>query len=248
MAHIGVIQALCEQGVEVHRFAGTSAGALVGVMAAAGCSVEDMLSFWMDHNPFRLKHLAFSLTGLIDTAGYADILRHYVSADRFEDLPRPITVALTSMLAGEARYVSEGPLWPLIMGTAAYPMVFEPVAHEGELYLDGGIVDNLPASAIRPHCDVLIGVNVSPKRAMVAEELDDPLAVMQRLLEIKIGVSTERAAAVCDLMIVPQYIKGYGAFDTSAWNMLEVYRAGLEAGRAAMGRVKALIQQAATPT
>ena len=115
VAHIGVLKALRDDGIHVTHFAGTSAGALVGVMAAAGCSDDEMLAFWTDSQPFRIRHLAMRATGFFEATSYVDVLKDYVKYERFEELPCRLSVAVTAMVEGKIRYFSEGPLWPIVL-------------------------------------------------------------------------------------------------------------------------------------
>lgn len=244
LAHVGVLQALRENGVDPVHFSGTSAGALVGAMAAADCTIDQMLDFWLTTKPFRVAKIAASgslLTrpGIFRPETYVDDLKRYVPFERFEDLPRRLSVTVAAMLAGEGRVIDAGPLWPIVMASAAFPLAFSPVPLDDEMYMDGGIIDNFPVQPVRATCDVVIGVDVSSQRSFTAEHLSTVRGIIERLMDLGFGADSAEQGAACDVCICPEGANDYGSFDTGA--MLDLYQLGYQAGCKAMPAVRAAL-------
>src|SRR5207302_9932897 len=76
--------------------------------------------------------------------GLRRLIDRALTFERFEDAPVPFQVVATSLRTGRERWFSEGPLLDPILASAALPGVFPPVEIEGELFIDGGVVDNVP--------------------------------------------------------------------------------------------------------
>lgn len=241
VAHVGVLQVLQEAGIRVDRYAGTSAGALVGVLAAAGSSINEMLDFWLDSNPFAFRNMApFRKPGLFESRRYVGLLRRFVRQERFEELETPLTVAVTAMLRGEVEYVSRGPLWPIVVASAAFPMVFSPVEVGDERYMDGGIIDNLPVAPIHKRCDVILGINVSPRRQPEPSALARQFGVLERVVDLTFRAQAGAAERDVDVLVVPEGIGSVSTFDRNGG--LEVYESGVDAGRKMLPTLRAALQ------
>ena len=241
LAHLGVIRALREHNIRISHFSGSSAGALVGVMAAADCSMEDMLDFWTETNPLSIRHFAFGEPALFHTLDNMDTLKKYVQVETFESLPHRLTVCATAMLSGQLRYFSTGPLWPIVLASASYPIVFSPVEWEDEIYMDGGIINNFPVEPLRDDCDIIIGVDVDPHRTITKEDLKTYSDIMVRVMDLRFQTEAGVQAQYCDVLIQPPNIHFYSAFQTGA--MLEIFQLGYEAGLSALPEIRAKISE-----
>ena len=142
MAHIGMIQALNEFGISSHAVSGTSVGALIGALYANGNSVKEMLQFFKETPLFRYHFMTILKPGLLDTERYFDLLAKYLPDNSFETLERKLYVIATDLQKGDEKIFSEGELIKPLLASAALPPVFSPVAINGRLYADGGIMNN----------------------------------------------------------------------------------------------------------
>ena len=239
LAHIGIIKALREHGIIIDHFSGVSAGALVAAMAAADAGIDDMLDFWTETDPFSLRHFAFGEPAIFHSLDYVDPLRNIIKHDTFESLPHRLTVWVTAMLSGKLRSFDSGPLWPIVVASACFPLVFSPVSWEGEVYMDGGIMDNFPVEPLADTCDFIIGVNVDPHRSIPQEDLKSMRDIVERVMDLRFKGDAEEKARQCDVIIYPPRIDLYRTFDTGA--MLEIFQLGYEAGVNAIPEIKAKI-------
>ncbi len=222
IAHIGVIRALLEHGIDPHWVAGTSAGAIVGALFAHGYTPAEMLGFFRVTNPYRLTNVAFGKPGIWDSEKYVPAFRRYFPHDSFEGLKRRLRIVATDLLAGEPRIFESGPLVLPVLASSSVPMVFSPVAIEGRLYGDGGIIDNFPVQLLEDRCDAIIGVHVSPLHEVKVDELGTSLAVLERALDVGMFNKSRANFARCDAVVLPQDVAQYGMFETKKFPEIEV--------------------------
>jgi len=168
-AHLGVIQALREAGVEIDQVAGTSIGAVI----AAGIALEwnDLELYtaykrsFVDTNPLNDYTLPF--VSLVAGRKAARLLRHEYGDRDIEDLPMPYFCVSSNLTRAESHVHSEGLLWRALRASIAIPGVLPPVFENGEVLVDGGVIDNLPVNLMRPrHFGPVIGVDVAGEQAL----------------------------------------------------------------------------------
>jgi NTE family protein len=213
LAHAGVLRALTEEGIEPECIAGSSSGALIGALYAAGYDCEKTLAFFDDTNPFRFSRLALRKPGFFDSEKILHDLERWFPEDSFEALEGRLFVAVTDLIAGRLEIFSSGPLiWPLL-ASATVPMVFTPRPQSGRLFVDGGVLDNFPIEPLVGECEVILGVYASPLREVAISEFGTSLAVTQRALEIGRYDASRRKFALAGLVLCPPALTRYGTFD-----------------------------------
>lgn len=242
IAHIGVLRALLERGIQPSCVAGVSAGALVGALYAAGYSPPKMLEFFQSTEPFRLANVAFAKPGIWDTAKFVPAFRRYFPDDSFEALPRRLIILATDLLRGEGRVFDRGRLILPLLASSSVPMVFSPTEIDGCWYGDGGIVDNFPVRLVADCCDLILGVHVNPMREVSPAELGSSLAVIERALEVGMFVKAREDFSRCELVIHPPNMVRFGLFETK--RIVEIEAAGYEAAMARMPEIERLVKVA----
>lgn len=144
-AHIGVLRVLERHGVVPHVIAGTSMGAILGALYAAGHRADELFEIADDLSWRDLIDLSLS-AGLLKGEKLHDFLEEHLP-EHFEELEIPFAVTTTDIETGEQAVFLEGPLVPAVRASACYPGAFEPVRFQGRTLADGGIVNNLPVEA-----------------------------------------------------------------------------------------------------
>lgn len=144
-AHIGVLRVLERHGVVPHVIAGTSMGAILGALYAAGHRAEELFEIADDLGWRDLIDLSLS-AGLLKGEKLHDFLEEHLP-ETFEELEIPLAVTTTDIETGEQAVFLEGPLVSAVRASACYPGAFEPVRFHGRTLADGGIVNNLPVEA-----------------------------------------------------------------------------------------------------
>ena len=201
ITHLGILKALEEFGVSIHCISGTSVGAIIGALYAAGNSPDKILDIIIKTHFFRSIRPAWTLKGLLSMDSLYTILLKYFPDNTFQSLSIPLTVAATDIQKGKSTYFSDGELVPALMASSCVPAMFNPVTFNGGLYVDGGIMDNLPTKCIRNQCDFLIGLHCNP----INSEFDarNFRNVIERTLLIAINGNTMASKDLCDLLIEP---------------------------------------------
>lgn len=226
LAHVGVIQAMQERGMEASVVSGASAGAIVGALYAQGMTPDEMLDFFYHTEIFRWSNYTWFKPGLIDTDKFYGIFKKHMPEDDFESLSKELFVVTTDILHGKPRVFSEGPLIKPVLASAAFPVVLSPVEIEGVLYSDGGIVNNFPIELIRDKCKTLIGVYVNTPKTLKAEELDSTLAVLERAYHLNIAHQSLSKLPRVDVPITPSRLVEFNTFDTR--HLKDIYEIGYE--------------------
>lgn len=213
MAHIGVIEALKERGIEPRVVSGSSVGALVGALYANGNSAEDMLSFFKETPLFRYNFLAISKPGLIDTDKYISIFKRYFPADSFESLEKELHVVATDLQNGEERYFNQGQLILPLLASAALPPVFSPVDYDGVLYADGGIMNNFPIEPVIDRVDYTLGSNVSIVSQLKGSDLKNAIQLTGRVTGLMIYAINRKKLERCNLVFEAKALEKIGLLD-----------------------------------
>ncbi len=151
LAHIGVIRALEEAGIKIDLVAGTSIGALIGSVYAAGrldAIERDYLAFdWKKIGYFF--DVVFPRSGLIDGKKVADFVLNYISTKEIETLLKPFQAVATDIGTGDEIIFKEGDVVEAVRASIAAPGIFTPVRIGERILVDGGLVNPVPVSVVR---------------------------------------------------------------------------------------------------
>ena len=161
-AHLGAIKALNEKGIFPDVISGTSAGSIVGVFTASGKTPEEILKIFKKGWFFQYTKLHLPVDGLLKLDGLKEIIQKRISAKNIEDLKIPFFVAVSNLNKGKVEYKNKGPLGEYVLASSSIPILFAPVKINGELYADGGLMDNIPIEPIKHDCEQIIVINISP--------------------------------------------------------------------------------------
>lgn len=219
VAHIGILKALDEMGVSIQMIAGTSAGSLVGCLYAAGLKPDEIFQVVKSLSLIKSVRPAWALTGLFNLEGLKELLHKNIPLNSFESLKLPLVVTATDIRKGQAHYFSSGELYPAVLASCSIPALFNPVAFDGNLYVDGGLTDNLPVKPIREQCDFIIGCHCNH----VSSDFDvkNIKLVVERSLLIAIHSNTQYSKSLCDVIIEPPRMDRFSVLDLS--KVQEIY-------------------------
>lgn len=174
-AHIGVIEELEAQGYAIRSIAGSSMGALVGGMHAAGRL--DAFRQWalplQRYDVLRMIDWTWRGGGFIKGERVSSLLRQMIGDVRIEDLPIAYTAVAVDLDAQREVWFSRGPLFDAIRASIAIPTVFRPHHHDGRLLVDGGLLNPLPVSpTLRDRTDATIAVDINGAAETFGDERD----------------------------------------------------------------------------
>ncbi len=157
-AHIGVLKALDEEGIEVGMIAGTSIGALVGGCYLAG-KLDELESFARSLTMRRIAGLldfAIGGGGLFGGLRLTKRMQEHLKDMTIESLNRPFVAVAAEVNTGHEVWIGQGSLITAIRASYALPGIFEPVKCNNRTLIDGAIVNPVPVSVCRAHEQQLV--------------------------------------------------------------------------------------------
>jgi len=171
-AHIGILRALSEAGIEPDIIGGTSMGAVIGAQLAMGMSHDDMIRVnrrsWVDAKPWSDYTLPFS--SVISGRRLARMLRDMLGDRHIEDLWLRYFCVSSNLTRAKAAEHHHGLLHRWVLATASVPGLAPPVFHEGEVYVDGGVANNLPGDVVRRlSAGTVIAIDTSSVNALAVD-------------------------------------------------------------------------------
>ncbi|QFI66065.1 patatin-like phospholipase family protein [Sinorhizobium alkalisoli] len=163
-AHIGVLRALDEEGIEIGMIAGTSIGALVGGCYLAG-KLDELESFARSLTVRRIAGLldfAIGGGGLFGGLRLTKRMQEHLQDLSIEALDRPFVAVATEVHSGHEVWLEKGALITAIRASYALPGIFEPINANGRTLMDGALVNPVPVSVCRAHeQQLVVAVNLN---------------------------------------------------------------------------------------
>ena len=170
-AHIGVLRALAENDIEPDVVCGTSAGALVGGIYAAGKldQLEDWVRSLTRRDVFALFDFTIARGGAVGGRRLMELYRERIGDPDIEALPRRFAAVATDLQSGAEMWLQNGSLLTAIRASISIPGLFTPVLREDRWLVDGGLVNPVPVSLCRAlGAEIVIAVDLNRGR------LEDP--------------------------------------------------------------------------
>ena len=164
-AHIGVFKALAECGVAVDLVGGTSMGAILSATFAMGLDYEDTLKLARQlASPLKLFDPTMPVVSFFASGKVTQVLERIYGDTQIEDLWMPCFCVSSNLTHAVAMVHRRGPLWQAVRASMAIPGVFSPILADGDLLVDGCVLNNLPIDVMQRlnHDGPIIAVNVFP--------------------------------------------------------------------------------------
>ncbi len=215
-AHIGVIRELIEQGFEISSIAGTSMGALVGGVYAAGKldEYEKWLCSLSKVDMFNLVDFTLSTKGIIKADRVLREIQKFIPDQKIEELPIKYVAVATDIKKGKEVVITEGSLFEAIRSSISIPMVITPVRKNETLFVDGGVLNPVPTNRVFRHDgDIMIAVNVNgqiPYKKSVSDSVNPgyfeqltngKLSAFQKKLAMLIPVNKKESTGYFNLIV-----------------------------------------------
>jgi len=260
LAHIGVIKVLERENVPIDLLAGTSMGGIVAALYATGLSAREMQEVARRiSSPRQLLTLvdrSLPRRGLLQGRKVVEYLAQWLGELTFDQLKIPLALVAADLNACQKVVLQEGSVLDAVRATIALPGLLAPLEREGQLLVDGGLMDNLPVDIVRQMgADVVIAVDIATDQAAVilfAEELHrhplvpnglvDTLEVLWRSVDYLTREVNRRVLEECppDLLISPKIPAGVTAI-TGFTRAAETIAAGEKAAIDALPKIRALL-------
>ncbi|MBO4765079.1 MAG: patatin-like phospholipase family protein [Bacteroidales bacterium] len=211
-SHCGALQALYEFGIKADIVAGTSAGSIAATMYAAGMSPVEITNNFTTMDFRDLLGTQLPKGGLFDSKPLLKHLQKIIPYENLEDLPIKTIVVATSIEKGRACFFESGEIAPRVAASCAIPVIYQPVKIDGGHYVDGGVLMNLPVSALRDRCKKVIALNVH--QAGETPYRDSLYSIATRSFSLMFLSNTMEDAARADILI-DMATSSYSAYDLS---------------------------------
>ena len=217
-AHVGVLRAMQEREIEIHNVAGTSIGAFIGALYANGMDWKEIEKVakglkWLD-----ISQLSISKYGLLTNHKFANLVKDCIGEKKFEDCEIPLSIVATDIRSGQEVILNKGSIADAIMASTCIPGVFKPVKLNGQLLVDGGIVENVPITPLRQMgADYLIAVDLNT--GISNKEPSNIIEVLVNAFHFTMMTATKHRTDQADLKIDPD-LSEFNRFNTSQINAL----------------------------
>lgn len=235
LAQIGALKVIDSLGVHIDYIGGTSMGAVIGALYAAGYSGKQLDSIFrktdfntllQDELPRNVKTfyekeqskkyiltLPFDNFDISFPSGLSQgqnvynlisrLTAHLQGINDFSNLPIPFFCIATNIETGEEVVLDEGSLPLAVSASSAIPSLFSPVEMDGELLVDGGVVNNYPVRQLKNKgADIIIGVNVQDTLSS-RKNLKGVLEILNQINNFRGIKNMEEKKALTDVYIRP---------------------------------------------
>lgn len=215
LAHIGVLRALLENDIVPNRIVGVSAGAIVGMLYAAGLSPDEMLKAVYATNPLRLIKVGLPTTGLTTLEYLEDKVKEIVPENDFSALKYPLYIGITNLNSGIQELRSEGELSKVVAASCSLPLMFKPVVIDGDYYVDGGVINNMPVGPLLKDADFIIGSNLMPYGSLPPADTGTVVNIVWRCFDLSVMANSQSEASLCDIVLETAVLNSYTIFSVN---------------------------------
>lgn len=232
-AHIGVIQALEEHHINPTHIVGSSMGAIIGTFYAAGYSAKEMLQLIKDDKLYKITKLmtfprSFLNSGLSTHEMLRSLIHDLIPHNSFEQLSRKMYICVVNLNKAEWKIIDSGnELDKWVAASASIPGLFETVKNNETFYVDGGLLNNMPAQGIKEFCPAIIGVDVIPHK--IPTQLKKPIDSLAFSVRAVQHQNSKPGRSLCRFLIEPQAIEEYNEFSFDAYQA--IYKYGYDAAK-----------------
>lgn len=212
-AHIGVLKAMHEHGIEINAISGTSIGALIGALYAFGKSPDEIEEIALGINWKKLSSFSLSRFGVLSNEKIGDIISEHFGDVHFSDAKMALNMVATDITTGEKVILGEGSVKEAVMASCCLPGLFIPVEIDGRLLVDGGLVENVPCRTLKEHdIDYTIAVDLNAKHSFKKPE--GIVGVLLNTFDFIFNASTSLQLQESDFVIRPD-LSRFNAINTS---------------------------------
>lgn len=212
-AHLGLIAALFEKGIKPDVISGTSAGAIVGAFIAGGKTPEQILEMLKKGWFFKYTKLHIPIDGLLKLDGLKEVIQTEIEAKNIEDLKIPFFATVSNLNKGTVEYKNKGPLGEIVLASSSIPILFSPVIINGETYVDGGLMDNIPIKPIQNKCKQIIVSNISPINPKA--KIKNLVQIATRTFYMSVIGNVEEIKKQASVFVEPEGIDEYDILNRS---------------------------------
>ena len=226
-AHIGVLQSLEDHGIFPQCISGSSMGSIIGTLYAIGFSPADMLQLIKDDKLYKVtKLMSFTpsryKSGMSNHNTLRNLIKELAPHNSFEQLEKKLYVCVSNLNSAEYEIKHSGnELDQWVAASASIPGVFEAVKDADVYYVDGGLLNNMPAQCLVRSCNTIIGVDVVP--LVAPSVLNKPTDTLAYSLRVAQHQNSIEGRGLCHFLIEPKAIHEFHEFNYEAYQTIYQY-------------------------
>lgn len=200
--HLGVLRALEEKKLRIDCISGTSIGAVVAALYAFRVSIDEIEKISRELKWLDISKVSLSRLGLMTNEKLGNLLIEQIGNKNIEEADIPLRIIATNIASGEKVILDKGNLALAVRASACIPGVFHPVTWNGDLLVDGGIVENVPVTPLKAMgADRIIAVQLQVHQA--AKTPDHIVEVLLNTFEFMISNISKPYLNDVDILIKP---------------------------------------------
>ena len=232
VAHAGAIKFLMEKNIQPNVLACCSAGSIVGALYAVGKSPLEIMDFFKSVYFFNWHHFTFNKPGFISSRVFSEYLNPIFGEMTLGDLEVEVQIIATELISGKQKiFCGKDKIVDAIIASCSIPGITVPYIVGGEMFSDGGVLNNFPADIIHQDCEKLIGIFVSPLQEVTINDLNSIRSVTTRAYELLSHRTELHKFSYCDWLIASKKLVNYGIFERSAKRLEEIFEIGYNAAK-----------------
>ncbi|MCM1152753.1 MAG: patatin-like phospholipase family protein [Muribaculum sp.] len=211
-SHLGVLMAFEKFGMRPEILAGVSAGSIAATLYGSGLSVMDIMECFTEYSSFSdYTQLSIPREGFFSMKKFGKLLESWLPITTLEEMKIPTLVCATDFDKGKSVAWARGEIVPRVLASCSIPIIFKPVRINGTHYVDGGVLRNLPAWAIRDYCKALWGINCTPLNPTYrySTSITD---IALRSYQLMAKANTVQDLELCDNIISVTQVHKVGTF------------------------------------
>lgn len=217
-AHIGALRALEDLGIKPDIIAGVSAGSIVASFYAAGMNADEIFEIFGNIDMSKFLQVDISKSGFLKLDKFRKFIANSLPVENIEQLALPTIIGATDIENQQEKAFTTGSIAERVIASCSIPLVFKPVKIDKTYYVDGGVMHNLPSYYLRPLCDTVIGINVSPTKLGPIKM--DVRSLAYRTYKMMTMRNVETDKQLCDLLVDIVSIQGHSTFDIKSANKI----------------------------
>ncbi|HNN00576.1 MAG TPA: cyclic nucleotide-binding domain-containing protein [Turneriella sp.] len=174
LAHIGLLKAMQEENIPIDMIGGTSAGALMAGIYAMGYDAPEMerIAKALMSDKKTLNDYTIPGVSLIRGKKFNTAIKNFFGETMIEDLWLPYFAVATSLTKAQKTIIDRGPVWKALRASASIPGILPPFYENGELLVDGAMLDNIPGAVMRQRgADLVISVALASQSDAAEDEV-----------------------------------------------------------------------------
>ncbi|HCO82839.1 MAG TPA: Patatin [Arenibacter sp.] len=234
IAHIGVLHALNENGIYPDHVSGSSAGSIIAALYCYGYTPKEILELSHKKAFLKIFKIGFLNKGLTDLTYLRDFLKCHIDFNGLSQPKIKLHVCVSNINSGRFEIISDGNFIEPLLASCALPLLFKPVIINGNIYVDGGLLNNLPVEPLLTLCEKIIGSSVSPHEERM--ELKGMRNIGSRCLQLAIWNTVRPRLKLCNVALEIEKSYPFSMFDLKKSD--ELFAIGYETTMDRMSEIK----------